>query len=185
MCYNYNVRGENTMSDKLSKKIKSDLYYDYLIKDIINNENYLMIKDIPHHGATDRYSHCLKVSYRAYKLAKFFNADEKVAARSGLLHDFYYEIPLECEKANERMKLMAKEHPNIAVYNSKKNFDINHLEEDAIKSHMYPLNLTVPKYKESWLVSLADKAVSIVEVSHRFKYSLNILTLFLMNWLLR
>ena len=173
------------MSEKLSKKIKSDLCFEYLIKDIINNEKYLMIKDIPHHGTTDRYTHCIKVSYRAYKIAKFLKADEKSVARSGLLHDFYYEIPYDCDNAHERMKLMAKEHPYLAVENSKKYFDINHIEEDAIISHMYPANLTLPKYKESWIVSFADKAVSLVELSYRFRYSFNIMTLFFINWLMK
>ena len=36
---------------------------------------------------------------------------------------------------------------------------------------MFPCNLTVPKYKESWLVSMIDKTVGTYEML-RFKTSL-------------
>lgn len=173
------------MSEKLSKKIKSDLYYDYLVKDIMNNPNFNKIKDIPHHNTTDRYTHSLNVSYFAYKIARLIGGDLRVVARSGLLHDFFYEIPKECGKAKERMKLTAKDHPIIAVINSKEEFGINEKEENAIKSHMYPLNSYVPKHKESWIINLADKLITIKEVTYTFNYSFNILTLFLLNWFIR
>lgn len=172
------------MSEKLSNRIHNDLYFDYLVKDIINNEEFLKIKDIPHHNTTDRYSHSLSVSYYAYRISKLFNVDVRSVARAGLLHDFYFEIPYEC-KNKERIKLLTKEHPQIAYKNSKKNFEINIIEEDAIKSHMYPLNLSLPRYKESWIVSLSDKFVSFKEASHSFRYAFNIITVFLLNWLLK
>ena len=63
------------MSEKLSNRIHNDLYFDYLVKDIINNEEFLKIKDIPHHNTTDRYSHSLSVSYYAYRISKLFNEE--------------------------------------------------------------------------------------------------------------
>ncbi len=173
------------MSEKLSKKIKSDLYYDYLVKDIINNNNFNKIKNIPHHNTTDRYTHSLNVSYFAYRIARTFGGDLKVVARSGLLHDFFYEIPKDCLKAKERIKLTAKDHPEIAMLNAQKEFGINEIEANAIVSHMYPLNSSVPKHKESWIINLADKLVTIKEVSYSFKYAVNIFSIFILNWLIK
>lgn len=169
------------MSEKLSKKIKSDLYYDYLIKDILNNDHYQLIKDISHHGSTDRYSHCLSVSYRAYKIAKIFGGDLRIIARSGLLHDFYYEKTSDFSSKLSKIKLLIRQHPSLAVINAKKEFNINDREENAIISHMYPVNFCLPRYKESWIVAIADKIVSFGEVGHRFKYSFNMIVLFIVN----
>ena len=173
------------MSEKLCKKINSDLYYDYLVKDIIGNDNFNKIKNIPHHNTTDRYTHSLNVSYFAYRMAKLFGGDLRIVARSGLLHDFFYEIPKNCGKTKERMELTAKNHPLIAALNAQKEFGINHIEENAIRAHMFPLNTIRPKHKESWIVTIADKAVTIKELSYTFKHSFNIMAIFILNWLVR
>ena len=50
---------------------------------------------------------------------------------------------------------------------------------------MFPLNLNVPKYKESWLVTLVDKAVATKEqwnkYGYKFAYFANVYLLFLIN----
>lgn len=42
-----------------------------------------------------------------------------------------------------------------------KYFTLTPVEEDIILKHMWPLTLKLPRYRESVLVSLADKIVSI------------------------
>ena len=56
-------------------------YYD-IVSDIINNDEFDKIKKIEHHGIT-RYEHSLKVSYRAYKIAKFLKLNAYETARAG------------------------------------------------------------------------------------------------------
>ena len=36
--------------------------------------------------------------------------------------------------------------------------------DNAILRHMFPLNIALPKYKESWIVTFADKTVAIKEL---------------------
>ena len=48
---------------------------------------------------------------------------------------------------------MLVNHPKIALENSIKYFDLNDLEQDIIKAHMFPVGKTVPKYLESWIVN--------------------------------
>ena len=38
---------------------------------------------------------------------------------------------------------------------------MNKKVEDIIKKHMFPLNSRPPRYKESWLISIVDKYVSM------------------------
>jgi uncharacterized protein len=61
----------------------------------------------------------------------------------------------------------------IAVANAKKYFSINEIEEDIIKKHMWPLTLIPPKYKESFIVSFADKYLSSKEFINEFKKKRN------------
>ena len=50
---------------------------------------------------------------------------------------------------------------------------------------MFPINLSVPKYAESWVVSIVDKIVGTYEFSRKFGYKLvyatNVLMVFLLN----
>ena len=60
-------------------------------------------------------------------------------------------------------------------------------EEDMIRSHMFPINPSVPKYAESWIVSMVDKAVAAEELSLKFKikikYAYSLLMLFMFNFI--
>ena len=61
------------------------------------------------------------------------------------------------------------------------NFE-NDLEANIIKLHMFPLAGVMPKYKESWLVTLVDKSVAIYEMyRYKFKLIINIWAIFLFN----
>ena len=64
-------------------------------------------------------------------------------------------------------------------------FDLSVKQQDMIRSHMFPINISVPKYAESWIVSMVDKCVALEEFSHKFKfqikYAYNLLLLFLIS----
>lgn len=42
-------------------------------------------------------------------------------------------------------------------------FALNAVERDVIARHMFPLNLTPPRYRESILVCIADKICAVYE----------------------
>lgn len=87
--------------------------------------------------------------------------------RAALLHDFYVDNDLVSEHGYEKLG----EHPDVALTNSLKYFKLDEMQQDIIKSHMFPCTNVIPKYKESWLVSGVDKTVSAYEML-RFKASL-------------
>ena len=116
------------------------------------------------HGNTSCLKHSLAVSYISYRVAKKLNLDYKAVARAGLLHDFFlYDWHL----APKQRKLLAKHgftHPQRALENALKYFELTSKEKDIILKHMWPLTLrTIPRYKESFLVCFIDKYISSTE----------------------
>lgn len=155
-----------------------DEEYIGLVKNIINNDKFLKLKLCEHHGIS-RFDHSLKVSYNAYKYAKKHGLDYKEAAVGGLLHDFFLD-----ENYGIKKRLTSTfTHPNKALNNADNVFKINKKEKNIIKCHMFPLNIAIPRYKESWIVSIYDKKVAISEFVWKFSDKLKVvfnLTLILM-----
>ena len=63
-------------------------------------------------------------------------------------------------------------HAKEALENSKKTFPelINPKIEDIIVKHMFPLNIAIPKYKETWVVTYMDKVCSLDILKHPKEY---------------
>ena len=142
------------------------------------------MRDVKHHDS-NRLQHSLKVSYYSYKVAKTLHLNYKAVARGGLLHDFFTERTVDYRKIRDKVKLYTGSHPKKAVKNAKKYFEISDLEEDIIRSHMFPIDIKIPKYAESWLVSSVDKTVSFYEFGkkfgHKLSYATNFALLFFIN----
>ncbi len=140
------------------------------IKDLINDPHVIAMKDIPQHTKeVSRYEHSLYVAYIAHKICLKFNLDAKTAARGGLLHDF--EMHDKVRKSTGAVKMFFL-HPKVAVKHSSKLYDLNEIEKDIIKKHMWPMTpLLIPKYKESFVVNLADKYCALFELLGRHKNS--------------
>ena len=141
-------------------KYEKDMEYINIIKDILDNEEFMKVGNLPHHKSK-RLNHLLRVSYRSYKVTKFLHLDYKSTARAGLLHDFFVEDTTKM-KFWSRVRLMFS-HPKQVLENSKKYFEINKLERDIILSHMFPVGIRIPLRLESWIVDITDDCVSISE----------------------
>jgi len=153
--------------------------YYMLVKDILDNKEFNEIDKIEHHG-TSRMQHSMRVSYYSYLVSKALNLHTSEVARAGLLHDFFMS---ENDRTNKERFLSTFTHPKYAVKNAESLFELNKIEHDIIKTHMFPVNIAIPKYLESWIVSIVDKCVATYEFgkSYRFRlsYATNYLYLFL------
>lgn len=150
--------------------------FDSLVEDITNNKKFDKLNKELHHGIS-RYEHSMRVASWTYKITRMFNMKKgNETTRAALLHDFYVDKDLVSDKSYQKLG----EHPNVALENSLKYFELDEVQQDIIKSHMFPCTKELPKYKESWLVSAVDKTVSTYEML-RFKSSLylGVYTLFL------
>lgn len=164
-----------------------DEEYKKIVAPIMSNKEFKnQMNGIKHHDST-RLNHMLKVSYKSYKIAKLLKLDYVGVARAGLLHDYYLESVYDQDTIKDKVALYTVNHPKEAVENAKKVFGINEKEEDIIRTHMFPIDIKVPKYAESWIVSFVDKGVSTVEFGRKFscqfRYSTNILFVFLLNFI--
>ena len=165
-------------------RYKKDNEYLFIIDNIMSNEEFKKIDNIKHHNTT-RLNHSLKVSYYSYLIAKCLRLDYKEVARGGLLHDFYTDEICECHKIKDKIKLFSIKHPKDAVSNASTYFELTEKEIDIIQSHMFPVDYKIPKYAESWIVSVVDKVLSFGEFSSKFSHKLgylsNLYLLFVLN----
>ena len=159
----------------LDPNILTDNDYRLIIDKYISDEQVQCLKNIPHHDS-NRLNHCLKVSYLSYKVCKKLNLNYESAAKAGLLHDFYFNRVNDCDYMPDKVKLFTDGHPEDAVKNAEEIFYISPLEKDIIVSHMWPISTHVPKHKESFIVSLADKLFSFKEFGAKWNYNLSFMT---------
>ena len=138
--------------------------YNQFVKEILNNDIVCLMKKFIQHGSTTCYDHCVSVSYYSYKIAKKLNLDARSVARAGLLHDLFL---YDWHENKEKLPLFKKHgftHPQRALENACKYFNLNEIEKDIIAKHMWPLTFRkIPKYKESVVVTMVDKYCSTKE----------------------
>ncbi len=165
---------------KLTKEDQSE--WLKIVKPIIKSDEFLVRKYFLHHENESLYEHLIKVSIKSFQLAKKYKANISNATIAGLLHDFYPEAWQYSEdlkkidkkyseilRTNKKFSFFKKHgfvHGYKAKENAKKYYSkyVNDVILDAISKHMFPLSIFTkekfPKYKESWIVTYADKIIS-------------------------
>ena len=159
------------------KKYYDDRGYLNKVYDILENDKFQSMGNIVHHEG-NRLDHSIRVSYYSYKIACILKLDTSKVARAALLHDFFLEENNGATK-KEKMKLIIN-HPEQALANSKKYFELSKLEEDIIVSHMFPIGKHVPKSIESWIVDLGDDVAAVYEKTAIVRKQLSTATCFLL-----
>ena len=144
-----------------SRKELTELEYYDLVSDILENDMVKELKNYRHHISTNRYQHCVNVSYYNYLVCRFLHLDASSAAR--MLHDLYYYDTKAYRRSNcERSH--AKNHPDVAVNNAGELFSLNSTEEDIITRHMWPLTKGRPHSKEGYVIVVVDKYCAALEL---------------------
>lgn len=83
--------------------------------------------------------------------------------RGALLHDFFmYDWH---DPGNLRL-LHGFTHAREALSTAQKQFELNDIERDVIRKHMFPLNIALPRYRETVIVTIADKVSAVLETFH-------------------
>lgn len=160
-----------------------DKQYMKIVENILKNKEFEKMEMIEHHGIT-RYDHSLKVSYYSYVIAKLLHLNYEETARGGLLHDFFFSP--EVRDGKEKF-ISTFIHPKKALETANQFFNLSLKEQDMIRSHMFPINMHVPRYLESWIVSIVDKFVAASELSlkcrFKLRYTYNIALLFIIGFI--
>jgi uncharacterized membrane protein/HD superfamily phosphodiesterase len=160
------IRGKIILEMQGRKPFEQE-YLD-IIGDISEHEEFMKLKQFFHHNAS-AYIHVHDVAYLSYRISKFLKLDCRSTARGALLHDFFlYDWRHHDVPDLPRKKFHGLAHPKIALDNARKYFTVNEIEEDIIRKHMWPLTIVPPRYKESFIVSFADKYLSSKEFISEF-----------------
>lgn len=150
------------------ENIYNDEYFNLIIKDILSNKNFKKLNTIEHHGTT-RMQHSIRVSYYSYLAGKKLGLNIKEITRAALLHDFFMSYE---DRTKKERFLSTFIHPKYAAINASKEFNLTDMEYDIIRTHMFPINLKIPKYYESWVVSIVDKIVGFYEFVNSYRFIL-------------
>ena len=148
-----------------NKKIYYSIYSEFY-----DVNKYRELKSMIHHGS-NRLEHINRVAKMSFYLSKYLGLDYVSCTRGAMMHDFFTNDDL--ARKDVKYKKFLNIHPNIALDNSAKYFDVNDIEKDIILTHMYPIVKGKPNYKESKIVCASDKIISIYEYfKYQFKTSI-------------
>lgn len=128
---------------------------------IIDSKDYQRVKNYIQHGHISVYEHSIFVAYVSLYICLKLHLKVNYSAliRGALLHDYFlYDWHI-----HNGHHLHAFTHASTALNNASIDFEINEIEHDIIKKHMFPLTITPPKYKESIIVCVADKLSATLE----------------------
>lgn len=140
-----------------------DEEYIKCVGDILDSKIFKKLDTFVQHGSTSTMEHSIDVSYRTFLICKEHKLNYKSAARAALLHDFYlYDWHRPAKETG--VFLHGFTHPYKAAKNAKKYFNISRKEASMIRTHMFPLTPIPPLSPEGWVITMADKAVSISEM---------------------
>ena len=148
--------------------------YWQLTKDIEEIPEFQKLKEETHHLLCSRYDHCQTVAVWSFRIAKLFKLDVRSTTRAALVHDWFYDY-------DEKHVSTLVKHPQMAYTIAREYIGLNEKEQNIIQSHMWPLGKTLPKYKESWLVTTIDKIVSLGEYGYKFKTTIAACTLIFLS----
>lgn len=116
------------------------------------------------HKGNPTLRHCHNVAVTSFRMAQRlgWRIDESAMARGALLHDFHLYT-----REKKDWKHLFR-HPRLALRNAEALFSLSQKEKNIITSHMWPLTvLSVPRSKEAFLVTLADKYCAFCEMRGR------------------
>ena len=173
---NYDIFNNNNLTSILNCDGFGEWYE--IVSPILSTEEFQKRKLMKHHDESV-WDHCVMVSYYAFKYSKRFKVNSRNCAIAGLMHDFYphaWQYSKSLEKLDKsysyyflpgsKKPTFFHQHGFIHTREAKENFKkyynklSNKRIDNAILRHMFPLNIIPPRYKEGWIVTLADKVVS-------------------------
>lgn len=120
-------------------------------------------KQYIHHRNISCYEHSIGVAYMSVCIALrlHLKVNMKSLIRGALLHDYFL---YDWHEPDESHKLHGFIHAKRALENAMRDYELNDVERDIIIKHMFPLNPRPPRFKESVVVTIADKICTTREL---------------------
>ena len=152
------MRDTRAFPDREAGRILSSLRRDGRVREM---------KSFTQHGSVSTFEHCRAVTKLSLGIDRrlHLHSDKKVLITGAMLHDYFlYDWHEHDAPENKHPRLHGFYHPGIAAHNAEKDFNLTERELDAIRKHMWPLTILPPSHRESWVITMADKYVSSLEV---------------------
>ena len=145
----------------------------YYGKEILESKNMQKEKVFMQHGNISVFDHSVAVTIKCLKIAHALGipVDQKALIRGALLHDYFLYDWHESDKSH---RLHGFTHAKKALMNAEKEYELNEIEKNMIYCHMFPLNIRIPKFRESIILCIADKIVATKETLEPYKKLISI-----------
>lgn len=162
------IKALGSRLDLSTEEGKQSEYYT-LVADLMESSVVKGMNEYMQHGCITTFQHCLNVSYYNYLICKLLSLNARAAARAGLLHDlFLYDWHTHKTPAGGRNHAFS--HPGTALANAEKYFALTDVEKDIIAKHMFPVTVSMPGYRETWVIILTDKFCALIETAAGMAY---------------
>ncbi len=148
--------------NRIAKQLREKQFVE-LIKDYYESDGVKHLDEYIQHGRTTTLEHCENVAWISYLINEklHLNADEKELIEAAMLHDLYL---YDWNDVDPSRKTLGFEYTDIAHNNPIKHSGMHEKEQEAIRSHMWPLNIVkIPKSRETLIIYLADKYCALIE----------------------
>ncbi len=143
----------------------------YYGADVLDSKGHQSCDKYIQHGNTSIRDHSISVACMCVKLARTFRMqkyDHYDLIRGALLHDYFlYDWHI---SDPNRKGLHGYTHASEAVQRAADDFSVTPKMASMMKTHMWPLNLAIPRTREAWILTTADKICSLAETFHRPLY---------------
>lgn len=135
--------------------------------DILNSRNFHRTRQYIQHGNVTVNDHVRDVARISLVISEKLNihCSREELIRGALLHD-YFLYDWHYPDREHPHRLHGFFHPARALRNASAEYNLTEREKDIIRKHMWPLTVVLPKYKETWIVTAADKLCSLRETAH-------------------
>lgn len=133
--------------------------------DILGSQGMCLSQSFRQHGDVSVALHCFFAAVVCVRLARALalRVDTRALVRGALLHDYFL---YDWHDPDPSHRLHGFRHAGFALRNAGRDFSLGPIERNMIASHMFPMNLVLPRFRESLLLCLADKICSFCETFH-------------------
>lgn len=120
------------------------------VTDLLEHPKVVETREHMHHSIS-KHDHLARTARISYKLARIMRADIRICVRAAMIHDI-----------DSRLGTLTT-HGRIAADWAAAQGECHEVCH-AIETHMYPFG-PKPRTREAWVVSIADKAASLTDLT--------------------
>lgn len=147
-------------------KFENRLEFEEIIQDLLLDPDVQSMQELPQHSKSSNcFDHSLYVAYLSFLACRRLGLDYIAATRAAMLHDFALRNWDEDDMGVKRLW----KHPHLALENAEARYQLSDLQKDIIVKHMWPLTRPLPRHRETFVVSMADKFCAVMEMSRVYQ----------------